>query len=408
MLIGFVLSRMISCASPWPLYQWCSTAYCAQLTIVSGWKGWPPIFACGVVAVAFFVALTWQVCSFFLRWRFQYSVRSLFALVLLVAAPCAWLSIEIRDAKRQQQAVATIRQNGGEVAYDYEIAHRRANGGRLLTRVLGPDFFNRVVLAKIEGGVSLTQLQELTYLQTLSLDASWHTNDELNNIGLLSQLERLQLRGTRLELATFQARRSMLSDAGLAHIRRLRRITVLDLRGNPITDAGIDYLADLSELQELDLGFTNVAGPGLNGIRRLPALRTLNLRCTKISDSGLKGVELPTHLEKLDLSYTTITDEELQNLKPLLMLRELDLSGTGVTNSGLRSVSALANIESLSLDGTRITNAGLAHLAALGRLRRLSVRFTKVTDDAEKEVPWLARLSQFQRSSFGPLPRDSL
>jgi hypothetical protein len=49
-------------------------------------KGWTVLIAAAVVGMAFLVMLLWFVASLLLRWRFQFSIRSLL-LVVVVAVP---------------------------------------------------------------------------------------------------------------------------------------------------------------------------------------------------------------------------------------------------------------------------------------------------------------------------------
>jgi hypothetical protein len=54
------------------------------------------------------------------RWRFQYGIRLLLALPIVVAVPFIWLAVEMRHAQMQKETVAELRKLGGVVIYDWE------------------------------------------------------------------------------------------------------------------------------------------------------------------------------------------------------------------------------------------------------------------------------------------------
>jgi hypothetical protein len=77
------------------------------------------------------------------RW-FQFSLRTLFILVLIVATPCAWLGHKIAQKRREREFVEEIRNWGGIVTYDYQIARSKPSGPAWLRSLLGENFFNDV------------------------------------------------------------------------------------------------------------------------------------------------------------------------------------------------------------------------------------------------------------------------
>ncbi len=45
----------------------------------------------------------------------------LLVLVVAVAIPCSWLAVEMKAARRQEEAVAAIEKLGGNVSYDWQL-----------------------------------------------------------------------------------------------------------------------------------------------------------------------------------------------------------------------------------------------------------------------------------------------
>jgi hypothetical protein len=145
------------------------------------------------------------------RWL-QFSLRTLFILVLIVATPCAWLGHKIAQKRREREFVEEIRNWGGIVTYDYQIARSKPSGPAWLRSLLGENFFNDV---------------KVVY-----------------------------------------AGSSPISDADVARFEDFPRLQVLHLNDTKMSDAGIDTIKHLTALEFLDLDGTKVTDAGINGLRR--------------------------------------------------------------------------------------------------------------------------------------------
>ncbi len=84
-------------------------------------KGWTVLIAVAAVGVAFLLMLLWFLAACSFRWRFQFSIRSLLVLTVVVAIPCSWLGVEMKAAKRQKEVVEEIGTLGGNVYYDWDF-----------------------------------------------------------------------------------------------------------------------------------------------------------------------------------------------------------------------------------------------------------------------------------------------
>ncbi len=83
-------------------------------------KGWTVLIAAAVLCSGVAVMLLWLVVSLFLRWRFQFGLRSFLLLVVAVAVQAAWFASQMREAEKQRRVVAAIRAAGGRgIRYDY-------------------------------------------------------------------------------------------------------------------------------------------------------------------------------------------------------------------------------------------------------------------------------------------------
>ena len=81
------------------------------------------LIAIASVSVTMLLMLLWWLAALCSRWRFQFSLRSLLALTVVVAIPFSWLAVEMKKAKEQKEAVEWVKRGGGMVWYS-EAANR--------------------------------------------------------------------------------------------------------------------------------------------------------------------------------------------------------------------------------------------------------------------------------------------
>jgi len=177
-------------------------------------KGWTVLIAVAAVCVAFLVMLfCFLVCLVF-RWRFQFSIRSLLVLVVVVALPCSWLAVEMQEAGRREKVVAEIRKCRVFIAYDYQfhayheyLPHARPPEPLWLRNLLGDGFFSHVAY--------------------LGFNPQQVTDDWLANLEGFPQLQGLYLAYNRV------------TDAGLERLAGLTTLRLLFLENTKVTDAGV-------------------------------------------------------------------------------------------------------------------------------------------------------------------------
>jgi hypothetical protein len=106
---------------------------------------------------------------------------------------------------------------------------------------------------------------------SVDLSATGATDADLATLVPMTRLSVLKLRNTRL------------TDAGLAHVGRLNGLIELSLEGTAVTDAGLAPLQRLRHLESLSLAGTGVTDLGVGPLERLDRLRHLDLTDTKVS-----------------------------------------------------------------------------------------------------------------------------
>lgn len=263
------------------------------------------------------------------RWA-QFSLRTLFVLVLGLAMPLAWLKHRMDRKEAERAAVVGIDRWFVWLRYDWEVAEEKEPPGPKWARaLLGDDFFANLVYA----GYAPPQ------------DPHDPPNDE--------------------------------AAAYLADFRELR---TLHLGCDEISDAGLYHLRGLTQLEDLSLNGSRATGAGLAHLKGLSRLRRLSLLGTGVADDGLANIEGLSNLEELRLNGTKITDEGLASLRSLKNLKRLELCWTATTDAGLAYLTELNELESLDLRATRITDSGLVHLKGLTSLKDLTLN-AEVTDE---------------------------
>lgn len=245
-------------------------------------KGWPALIAVAIAGLTPLFLLFWFVASIIFRWRFQFTSRSLLLLVVLLAIPFSWLSVEMKEATRkaarQQTAIETIRRLGGEITW----SHRPSAKCAWLYNLLGNDFFGSPDSLSLEGNVSDGDLELLTTLSELhdfNLCSDQVTDAGLQYVGQLSQLDHLRILAAQI------------TDAGLLHLKGLVRLQQLYLCKTQVTGAGFEYIKGLSRLRLLELSDSQVTDRGLEHLAEMDSLKLVNLPGTRVTDQGIKRLQ---------------------------------------------------------------------------------------------------------------------
>ena len=215
-------------------------------------KGYAVLIGVAAVGVVFVVMLLWLIVALVFRVRFQFGIRSLFALTVAVALPCGWMAAELKAAREQKEAVAALEKlGGGSALYDWQfdtefMPNAQPPEPEWLRNLLNDEFFGAVVL--------------------LLIDSDKFTDARLAQIAGLTQLQ---------ELSIYNA---PITDAGLAHLARLPRLQRLWLDNTRITDAGLAQLAGLTQLQELHIERTQITDAGVKKLQQaLPNCKIVHL-----------------------------------------------------------------------------------------------------------------------------------
>ncbi len=296
--------------------------------------------------------------------RRRYTVR-LWVLMLLVAVAGLALGWRVNRAHAQARAVARIKEAGGRVWYDYELdgnLQPKANASPWapdwLRRMLGDEYFQEAISVSF-------------FEQT--------TDDTLASVEDLDRLIEFNLAAA--------GNNTKLTEAGLAHLRRLKNLRIVRIGDARVNDAALGDLARLPQLQELFLLHTDgITDTGWANLAKMTELRDLVLGSTGITASATRHLASLTKLRSLDVFANPITDAGLPWLEDLKALHKLSLSETGITDAGLSHLAGLTGLQDLDLSNNRVSDNGLRHLGALRQLRTLNLDDTGVSDEAVAEL----------------------
>jgi hypothetical protein len=242
-------------------------------------KGWTVLIAVGSVGVVLMLMLLSFLVALVFRWRFQFSIRSLLALVIVVALPFSWLAVEMKAARVQHEAVEEIAKLPGGAIHDSEMEPLGRTPPFSLEKVLGNDFFEHVPQLILSDDAQMEPLQGLSGVQEAYLVGDKITDAGMSHLAGLTQLRLLYLNGTKVR------------DAGLQHLERLTLLQVIHLGNARITDTGLQHLAGLIELHVLDLSETQVTDVGMKQLTGLTHLQELSVYRTQVTDEGVKKLQ---------------------------------------------------------------------------------------------------------------------
>jgi len=297
--------------------------------------------------------------SIFLFARGQFSLRMLFALMVVVAILLSLFSV---PRVRQARAWAAL-ERAGFVSYEASSKWPRSEstGQKLLYEDSTPDllrfgsgpgcFATVVGVFVYEPSAEFVQeLPELHRLEELELYDIPATKELLTTIGGLSKLQQLHLRFDGAE------------DNALAELKRLSKLHTLRLIGGPLKNA--DFVGALPELQTLQIHSHRthrLSEPGpdpLEQIAQSKSLVDIHLRGVPLREQGLTALARMTTLKRLRLDgssttledWTTISAQDFRVLAQIPNLEWLRIFDAQFAASDLTELRQAPALKSLTLD----------------------------------------------------------
>ncbi len=338
-------------------------------------------------------------------WRRALSRLAPVAAGCLLAAGC--------ESSTQQQAIDRQAAPPATDAIVNQDTTSLEQAGAKLTR----DSQNRVTaidLRDIEVADSLAaEMAALTSVTRLTMNRSTMTTSGWEQLGQLSRLQQLDLRGCPVSNEQLTA-----AVSGMPRLRALRLsgdndVTTIDddglavLAGCPelkalaidhlwISEQGLQHLVGNKKLAELYLASTLVDDASMQLIASMSSLRKLRLAKTAVGAAGLETLTaLP--LEELDISECSqIFDDAMVSVGKLTSLKRLNLWRDAITDEGVNHLAALTNLQWLNLDNTQLSDDGLVHLQGMTKLTFLHLGSTSVSDRGMPQLTGLTALKDLK------------
>jgi hypothetical protein len=206
------------------------------------------------------------------------------------------------------------------------------------------------------------------------------TNEGLKHIAQISALERFS--------AHFNQH---ITDAGVAHLKDMPNLKMLDLYFAALTNQSARMLGDMPQLELLTL-------PGsCNDFESLAHLTRLkSLWCHVPNDTSLEVMSGFTRLEKLHFGYDHITLQGIKHLAALKNLNRLWIFDP-LPEGSCDLIAGLENLDDISLSGLT-----LGQINKLNQLKHIkSASFRQIKDDGS-----ILNLSNWTRLGYLYLPME--
>ena len=242
----------------------------------------------------------------------------------------------------------------------------------------------------------MKHLEHVPDLERLRLLYTCISNDGMDHFAKRKKLRLLDLRGAKVSndgiakleghpsLIDLKLRAVSIDDRSLPHIATIKQLRSLEAEDAAIVGTELGALAALEDLQKLNLLRTYVSEVEFEPLSVLTKLRDLRLRGTAVRATVLNTlVASKDTLTYLDLTECPISDEELVAIEPFQALETLELWQTNLGDAGLVHLGKLAQLKSLNISKSpRVTSAGVSELLNLTNLEKLNLSETGIDDSA--------------------------
>ena len=144
----------------------------------------------------------------------------------------------------------------------------------------------------------------------------------------------------------------------LRELEKLEWIPYLNLARTTLTNQNVEIVAKLTQLEALDMSETRVGDAGLKFFENHPSLHYLRINKTPMTNKGLESIATIPNLDDLRLWRNSISDEGCKTIAKMENLRIISLDDTMITDAGIKHLLPLKNLRELKTRGTAVTKAG--------------------------------------------------
>ncbi len=218
------------------------------------------------------------------RPRYQFSLRTLLAFVLVGGLACGVIGKKLRTRWRGQRLAAAFLEEQEKAAVPLKKLGARLGCEQSQLE----DGVDVPVVRSVDFGrttrcidADLVHLKDLTSVESLGFSGTRITDAGLKHLKELPKLQYLTLRDTQV------------SDAGLEHLRGMTQLQVIDLSRHGVTQADLGrFRKDLATIEALRLPYPQDPEAHWEQLRRdLAKMEALFLRDTQVTEAGVKKLQ---------------------------------------------------------------------------------------------------------------------
>jgi hypothetical protein len=311
--------------------------------------------------------------------RFRYGLRTLLALITLVAVVLALLPLKARLYHERKARVQKLVESLGGTVTVVGKSQSPSAGANWLSVRLGYVEPNETLWEVILAGKRITdevlwELGDCPWIRAIDLSDTKANNAALEHIARIDWLRVLKLRNTKV------------TDIGLRHLERLKWLTTLDVVGTAATYDGLARLdAALPEAyfqrqlaqSRLENGPINLSGRGRGG------LGTPDMPTGPPGDGYYAPAHMWMHTARI-WPDRKLTPQEVEDLRRLISLSGLDVDAAAFPPGNFASaVANLTGLWSISINETKasvLVDGGLVAIGKLPRVHALTVQNARLSD----------------------------
>jgi hypothetical protein len=268
----------------------------------------------------------------------------------LIVTICFAVAPIVENGRSQREAVATIRQMGGQVVYSYEQQSDQLGFFSYYTKspipaqlrdIAGDDYFFRI--------------------NAVSFGCHGEPSITAADFGrVIEPLARLR------SLKAFGLACTNLKSSDLAAIGQLKCLRLLTLDGVDVKGEKLTFLRELDELEEVEIYAYNLHREALISLAKLPRLTDLDIGGQWINHHDLSLLSASPRLDTLEVRSPNLSGDGLKYLSDFNRLRELRFGSTSLTIGDCQHLAKIATLEYLDLCPSQLASCGLSQETKIG------------------------------------------
>jgi hypothetical protein len=172
-------------------------------------------------------------------------------------------------------------------------------------------------------------------------------------------------------VAVFLAGCRDVTDADLGRLAALDKLWWVDVSRTGVTHAGLAHLKSVETLELLDLEGMKLGDQSYAEVAEMRSLRVLHLGGSPVTPATLAALKGRLRLRTLGVNWVGLGDESLAVIADFAGLEELDMSGAKVTPDGVRQLRRAKSLRDVAIDGVNLSPEVVAEFGQLTQLRKI-------------------------------------